>query len=410
MRLMSIDSFRAEARANRSPEGGIFKVSTIKPKSLDDDTRRMRFCFSDETIDRMGDVIAVDGWDLTDFNRNPVCLFAHDSSQPPIGKASDVGPEGSRLMGTIEFAPPETYAFADTVYRLLLGGFLNSVSVGFLPTEFSFVDNDPDRGFGIDFKRQQLLEISVVPVPANANALIDARAKGIDTRPLVEWAERALEGGGKVILPRAELEALRKAAKEQPMARRPGTRRRADDDQKPDDEEDKAPGGATCGRKAAEECGLKNASECAIHGKGTKADDDGDDDKPDENEKRFRRLERKIDRLMGIMSATTKADDDDNNDGDPNDMPMEHHDALRMAHRCLRAAKAFHTEGMVHHSKAMSLLDDVVNSLDGDSEEEDKDEEDGDGDKEPDRDPDDSDEKAVRLAKAEARRRRIAAV
>jgi hypothetical protein len=29
---------------------------------------------------------------------------------------------------------------------------------------------------GIDFKRQELLEFSVVPVPANANALIEARS------------------------------------------------------------------------------------------------------------------------------------------------------------------------------------------------------------------------------------------
>ena len=200
----------------------------------------------------MGDTIDPAGWEIDDFMANPVALWAHDSLSPPIGRASDVGPEGTRLMGTVEFADLETYAFADTIYRLLLGRFLNAVSVGFLPTEYSFVENDPDRGWGIDFKRQSLLEISVCPVPANPHALIDARAKGINLRPLVEWAERTLDTGGMTVISKAELQKLRAAAKEIPMARRPGTRRRADDepDDKPDEGEGKGTAVATCGRKA----------------------------------------------------------------------------------------------------------------------------------------------------------------
>ena len=35
---------------------------------------------------------------------------------------------------------------------------------------------------------------------------------GIDTKPLIAWAERALDQGGMTLIPRAEIEALRKAA------------------------------------------------------------------------------------------------------------------------------------------------------------------------------------------------------
>ena len=218
--LMSADQFRGELRAKRKPVGGVYRVSVAQPLPVAGAERTLRFCFSDGSVDRMNDTIAAAGWDLTDFQANPVALWAHDSSAPPIGGARNVGVEGDRLLGDIEFAPPETYAFADTIYRLVLGKLLRAVSVGFLPTRYAFVENDPERGFGIDFLEQTLLEISVCPVPANPNALQEARRKGIDTRPLVEWAERTLDDAGKASLPRAELERLRRAAKEPAMTAR----------------------------------------------------------------------------------------------------------------------------------------------------------------------------------------------
>ena len=160
----------------------------------------------------MGDTIAPHGWETAEFMRNPVALWAHAADAPPIGRASNLGVEGARLMGDIEFADPTTYEFADVIYRLVVGGFVNAVSVGFLPIEYSFVENDPDRGFGIDFKRQELLEVSVVPVPANANALAEAQAKGIDLRPLGRWAERAIERGIATVS-RADLVRIAQQAK-----------------------------------------------------------------------------------------------------------------------------------------------------------------------------------------------------
>ena len=210
--LISADQFRKELRARRPPSDGVYRVSTVGLVPVEEVERTLRFCFSDNSVDRMGDTIDTAGWDLTDFNRNPVALWAHDSSAPPIGGARDVAVEGQRLMGDIEFARPETYAFAEAIYRLLLDKFIRAVSVGFMQIKYRFAENDPDRAFGVDFLEQSLLEISVCPVPANPNALAEARRKGIDTRPLIEWAERTLDGGGKVILPRAELERLRMAA------------------------------------------------------------------------------------------------------------------------------------------------------------------------------------------------------
>lgn len=388
MNLITVDDFRKEVRAKRTPSGGVFRVSTYEPKALADGSRTIRFCFSDGSVDRMGDTIEPSGWDLTDFNRNPVSLWAHDASQPPIGRASNVGIEGARLMGDIEFADVSTYAFADTIYRLTLGKFLNAVSVGFIPTDYQWSKED-DREWGIDFLKQLLLEISLCPIPANPNALGEARAKGIDTRPLALWAEQALDAAGKIMIPKKELERLRKAAKEPPMARRaaPPPRRRSSDD---DDDEPKS-----CGLKATETCGFEDPNECSIHAK-TKADDDDRDD--DKKSLLFAQ------RVMKHLRALQKSDAD-RADAEP---PLAHEDAIRMAHKSLRTAKSYQTDAMMHYRKAMDHLDGVMDALDGSS-----DSGDADGDNEPKDKPDEDDpeaEKSSRIRRAAERRKRLTAV
>jgi len=388
--LMSADQFRGELRANRKPVGGVFRVSVAPPVLVDGAQRTLRFCFSDGSVDRMNDTIAAAGWDLTDFSANPVALWAHDSSAPPIGGARNVGVEGDRLLGDIEFAPPETYAFADTIYRLVLGKFLRAVSVGFLPTRYAFVENDPERGFGIDFLEQALLEISVCPVPANPNALQEARRKGIDTRPLMEWAERTLDGDGRASLPRAELERLRRAAKEPTMTARtpsrsassgrPSNARRAGGASEDDPIPGSSPGTCTCGRSADDECGLSDPSECSVHG-GTAA-------APEADEKLLAILRR----LLGRRKDDGAPSDDD--------LPVAHEDAIRLAHKSMRTAKAYMAEGMTHHAKALSLLDGVVDALDADPV----------TDPPAAADPDANPEKTAQLARATALKARLAAI
>jgi HK97 family phage prohead protease len=162
-------------------------------RAADDGSRIVTFCFSDGSVDRMNDRIDPRGWELSAFRQNPVCLWAHDSSSPPIGRVVRTYLAGDRLMGSVEFASAEVYPFADRVYKLVVNRFINSVSVGFLPLEWEFSDDD-DRNFGIDFLRQELLEISVVPVPANANALVQAAVKSLAVRgaTLAERAEAVL--------------------------------------------------------------------------------------------------------------------------------------------------------------------------------------------------------------------------
>lgn len=211
IKLLSSDDFRSLAKAGERPEGTVFRFATSEPEIMDEATRTIRYVFSDATVDHSNDSIDPKGWNLGIFKRNPVALFSHMSWEPPIGRASNVSVQGDLLIGDIEFAAADVYEFADTIYRLAKGKFINAVSVGFKPDEWAFT-NDKSRPYGIDFKKQTLLEISVCPVPCNPNALNEARSMGIDTAPLVDWAEKVLDTGETVFLPKSELVALRTQA------------------------------------------------------------------------------------------------------------------------------------------------------------------------------------------------------
>jgi HK97 family phage prohead protease len=210
-KLLTVDEFRASAKDGKKPDGTVVRLAVADP-TIVADSRTIRFVFSDGSVDRMGDTIDTAGWDVKNFLDNPVALWAHDSSSPPIGRASNVGPTGSKLMGDIEFMTADISPFADSIYRMVVAKFVKAVSVGFIPLEYSFVNNN-ERPFGIDFKEQELLEISLCPVPCNPNALQEAKALGIDTGPLREWAAKVLDEGGHVLVPRNILEETFRQAK-----------------------------------------------------------------------------------------------------------------------------------------------------------------------------------------------------
>lgn len=214
---LSLDEFRDATAGKRHIDANV-RASFDTEIKAEGDSRSLTFVISTASVDRMGDTIAVDGWKLDRFRKNPVVLFAHDASSLPVAKASKVWIEQGRLMATAEFTPSGLARFNDTVFEMLKAGFLNATSVGFSPLKYAFTD-DPQRRFGIDFMEQELLEFSVVPVPANAEALIQARSAGIDIAPVRDWMEAALRKDGKAIVSLDRLEAFERAAKQARLAK-----------------------------------------------------------------------------------------------------------------------------------------------------------------------------------------------
>ena len=56
-----------------------------RPQDARDKADGLDFVLSDETVDRMGEIITADGWELDNFKKNPIALFNHNSNFP-IGK------------------------------------------------------------------------------------------------------------------------------------------------------------------------------------------------------------------------------------------------------------------------------------------------------------------------------------
>jgi len=134
------------------------------------DDRVIQVIASTSTPDRSGDAISADGWDLDAYRRNPVVLLQHDGE--PIGRATTVAVVGDQLLMTIQLLPEGVSEKADFVWRLIQEGAMNAVSVGFRPIAERY---NSERG-GVDYLEQELLEISIVSVPCNPEALIVSRS------------------------------------------------------------------------------------------------------------------------------------------------------------------------------------------------------------------------------------------
>lgn len=195
----NIDEFRKAAQDNTigddEPVVRVGFASEIKAGEGDD--RTVTWTISTPAVDRMGDTIAVEGWHLDQYRDNPVILWAHDSSSLPVAKATKIWTEPKKLKAEGVWTPAGLVKFNDIVLEMIRGGFLNATSVGFMPLKYAFTE-DPARRYGIDFIEQTLLEFSVVPVPANPEALVEGKAAGIDIGPILDWATGVLERGGDV--------------------------------------------------------------------------------------------------------------------------------------------------------------------------------------------------------------------
>lgn len=177
-----------------------------------DTERAVDFIITTEAVDRYSDIVSLGGWRTKNYARNPVVLWAHDDSIPAIARGTNMRTDVKAMRSMAIFAERDYHPLADTVFQLVKAKFIGAASVGFIPLKAKAA-SDPTRKFGIDIIEQELLEWSVVNIPANPECLVEARSLGIDCVPLIGWAEKTLDEKGLLLLvPRTELEALRRAA------------------------------------------------------------------------------------------------------------------------------------------------------------------------------------------------------
>lgn len=145
---------------------------------------RMRVSTSD--VDRDGDRIFPAGVQLENFARNSPLLWAHEHAGLPIGVVTDVSiaPGSDGIEASWRWL--ENDPFADRVRNAWEQGVVRAASIGFLPLQ-----TRPNEHGGRDIIRWDLLEISLVPIPANQHATRALKALGllnnnISGRPLSE--------------------------------------------------------------------------------------------------------------------------------------------------------------------------------------------------------------------------------
>ena len=142
-------------------------------KGSDEDSRTKKFQLSSENIDRDGDIIRQNGFDWSDYKKNPMVLFNHNKSIP-IGSGVDWEMIDGVWQAGIRFASKGVSEKADEIYRLIEDEIIRTVSIGFIPIDAGWVKIDERDVF--EYRKIKMLEISVLALPSNADAALASKS------------------------------------------------------------------------------------------------------------------------------------------------------------------------------------------------------------------------------------------
>jgi len=158
-------------------------VGGLRVRGLREEAREADFIWSTDAIDSFGEVVE-QSWRLDRFRANPVILFGHQSRELPIGVGLNFGVESvdgnQALVGTIRFATEKQNPKAEQVWQLVLAGILKAVSVGFRTHTTRFETRDGREILVL--ADNELVETSVVPIPANPETLSRMRQRAVESR------------------------------------------------------------------------------------------------------------------------------------------------------------------------------------------------------------------------------------
>lgn len=183
---------------------GQYRAKVIRSEVRVVGPARVVAVLSTEAEDREGDVIRQGGWNLDSFLRHPVLLSSHDyrSLRSQIGEWEDVKVKGKKLVGTARYYVGEGNAEADWAFKLAERG-RAAFSVGFIPLEYDEREATEVSRRGYEFARCELLEVSQVTVPANAEAL-QLMAKSAGLHPEIDRIVTEMLGDGTATVERKQ--------------------------------------------------------------------------------------------------------------------------------------------------------------------------------------------------------------
>ena len=136
-----------------------------------------RIVISTAGCDRDRDRVMSRGAVLDNYQKNPVVMWGHSYGAPAdvIGRTTNIDVQDGGITADFELRPAANDQDPQNIVRLLWdGGWVRTASIGFRPIEMQ-----PNEYGGNDITAWELLEWSLVPIPANQDALRLA-AKALD--------------------------------------------------------------------------------------------------------------------------------------------------------------------------------------------------------------------------------------
>jgi HK97 family phage major capsid protein len=177
-------------------------MDDLEIKSIDEEKRILWHPITREVEDRMGDIVRIDGGDMSEFEKKPGVLYGHDyrSMNPIPVIAENIGFEkdGDRLYAGTRFLAIETPGMSQGLRDLINDNWLLHAkkllgwSIGFIPTKWdAMMENGSFMGY--DFQEWKLLEYSSVIIPAHQDAVNDAFKGGTISGAVVKYFDQALD-------------------------------------------------------------------------------------------------------------------------------------------------------------------------------------------------------------------------
>jgi HK97 family phage prohead protease len=168
------------------------KYASIGVKSAEGNDRVVEFVATQEMVDYDNEVVSVEGLDVSKIKKNKSFLWSHLQTQPPVGKIISMKKDGKQVIGKAQMTSEEEYPFGYTIYKLIKGGYINNVSISFIPDPASFEYKEKDGKQIRYINKATLLEVSAVNIGANPGTSI--YAKSVKDAADKAWNDGVLDG------------------------------------------------------------------------------------------------------------------------------------------------------------------------------------------------------------------------
>lgn len=169
-------------------------------KSVDVDLEKGIFkaIVTSEHIDHDGEVVKRDGLNLKTYKTNGILLYNHDPNRPLGASTGSMRNTKDGLLIEYKFAKVDTPAleYIAGVYSLVKQGVLKTMSIGFRRLDARMANAQDKKLYGKNVRfvtnKAVLVEVSIVSVPANSEALIQS-CKELNLDPKLYGIEAEFE-------------------------------------------------------------------------------------------------------------------------------------------------------------------------------------------------------------------------